>query len=177
MKLSYATIPTKDPTQQQFTTPNIFNKLNSNGIAYIKLTNVLLSGLMLIWTIFLVAANYESFVHMFNEPTVKSIMYFSFCIFVLLSIAAIMTISVLIQFAPSAIRTSIETIKIIIATICFVMAIGFAFVLAWSIRSFSLRLNVSLLLTFFYPIAESGLCLYLLHNMSHEGITVRLTLP
>jgi hypothetical protein len=145
--------PKEDTKQLQQIIP-IYQPYIIDYMFFVKLGNIVLSAFMLIWMVLLLLGNWSTYMSFIKNPTVGSVVYFGFGIIVMLSCIGMVMLSLVIQFFPTQLKTSCTLIGILLT--------GTIVILVWSFKMLAIGINLSIILTFFYPVAVGAVSFYIL---------------
>ena len=151
--------PQKDQKNQ---TPIIYQANAIDYLVYVKIGNIVLSSFMLIWMVLLLLGNWGTFTNLMKNPTVGTITHFGFAIIVMLVTLCMFALALVIQFMPAYIKTSCDDLKVVLCAVEGILLVGGISVLIWSLKMLALGINLSIILTMFYPLAVGAITFYLL---------------
>jgi hypothetical protein len=153
--------PKEDTKQPQQVIP-IYKPYTIDYMFFVKLGNIVLSAFMLIWMVLLLLGNWSTYMSFIKNPTVGSVVSFGFGLIVMLACIGMVMLSLVIQFFPSQLKTSCDDLKVVICTLIGILLVGTIVILVWSFKMLALGINLSIMLTFFYPVAVGAVSFYIL---------------
>jgi hypothetical protein len=86
-------------------------------------------------------------------------------------------ISLLVQFWPGILKTAADDLKVVLIALNGVVLVGGICILVWTFKFISFGINMSIILTLFYPLASGGINYYLLTIIQQAEIEVSIKLP
>jgi hypothetical protein len=157
MKVSYPIMPMQNFMQLPVADDQFLPWLKIGGIA--------LSGMTTVWMVLLALANWSELVYLFKYPTVGSVLYFGFMI-VLLSISVLtLLLGIALQLNDFVKYSLVDDLTIALSVVIFIVLTGGISLLVSTFKVLSWRVNLSIILTLFYPLSACGLLIYLLQQI------------
>ena len=129
----------------------------------LKIGNVVLCSITLLWTIALLVFNWKAFVYLWNHPTVAYIFHFGACTILMAAVLLLLVGSIVLMIKDSLITTAWDDILAVIVGMAVVILVIMIPALIWAFKVLTVGLALSILLTFFYPLASMGVTFYIIY--------------
>jgi len=145
----------KDKTNEKV----IYSPVATIGIDYmywVKIGNIILAAFMMLWVGVVAIANWGSYMDLIKHPSVNSVLYFGFSTVLMLVAVLMVALSIVLAFFSGSAKSSADDLKAVLIGLAIVILMGSISILVWTFKTFSISVNLSIILTFFYPISTGA---------------------
>ncbi len=143
----------------------------ASSLYWVQLAGMVMSIITTIWTVLLLLANWGSLSQLIKIPTVTSVITFSNCMVFLafvIYLLAMSVINVALTNGRDILKSARDDLLIVFSAMTLMMVCEMVFVLIWSFKALSLAVNISIILTFVYPIVSTVIFVYSLYYLTME---------
>ena len=148
----------------------IYESLGIDYLYWVKIGDMILAGFMLLWSVALLLGNWRTFINLLSAPTVQSVCNFGFAIIFLLISVFLVVLSVVLFFFPSQVKSSADDLQAVLISLLAILLVGAVFLVVWGFKTVTVGITLSIMLTFFYPIASGAVTYYILYVLLRTGV-------